>query len=146
MTSPGPDATRAQQRALAVLSNALSPAPPPLEHPPHKLALCVRTDLKMGKGKMCAQCGHGAVAAYTLADPDSRDAWFACGEPKIVLKLVDAEHHQRVLTAAQVAGLPCYTVLDAGRTQVEYGAATVLAIGPAESGAIDKVTVGLKLL
>lgn len=25
------------------------------------MVLCVRMDLKMGKGKMCAQCGHAAV-------------------------------------------------------------------------------------
>ena len=27
----------------------------------YKMVLCVRMDLKMGKGKMCAQCGHAAV-------------------------------------------------------------------------------------
>ena len=30
----------------------------------YKMVLCVRMDLKMGKGKMCAQCGHAAVGFW----------------------------------------------------------------------------------
>ena len=34
---------------------------------PTKMVLVVRTDLKMGKGKACAQCAHAAVAAFKKA-------------------------------------------------------------------------------
>lgn len=33
----------------------------------YKLVLVVRNDLKMGKGKIGAQCGHGAVGAVLKA-------------------------------------------------------------------------------
>jgi PTH2 family peptidyl-tRNA hydrolase len=35
-----------------------------LESEPLKLVMIVRTDLKMGKGKIAAQCCHAAVGAY----------------------------------------------------------------------------------
>ncbi len=34
---------------------------------PLKMMLVVCQDLKMGKGKVCVQCGHAAVAAYCQA-------------------------------------------------------------------------------
>jgi hypothetical protein len=35
-----------------------------LQNEPLKLVMIVRTDLKMGKGKIAAQCCHAAVGAY----------------------------------------------------------------------------------
>ena len=34
---------------------------------PHKLVLCVRTDLRMQKGKIAAQVGHATLGAYKAA-------------------------------------------------------------------------------
>ena len=34
---------------------------------PTKMVLVVRQDLKMGKGKACAQCAHAAVSAFKKA-------------------------------------------------------------------------------
>lgn len=34
--------------------------------PEYKMVLVVRNDLKMGKGKACAQCSHAAVCLYNL--------------------------------------------------------------------------------
>jgi hypothetical protein len=48
--------------------------------------------------------------------------------------------------AAAAAGLMCYQVLDAGRTQIAAGSATVLAIGPAPKSEVDKITGHLSLL
>jgi PTH2 family peptidyl-tRNA hydrolase len=42
--------------------------------------------------------------------------------------------------AAKEAGLPCYTVVDAGRTQIAAGSRTVCGIGPAPVSVIDKIT------
>jgi PTH2 family peptidyl-tRNA hydrolase len=44
------------------------------------------------------------------------------------------------------AGLPCYLVHDAGRTQIPAGSQTVLAIGPAPKSKINEITGHLKLL
>ena len=62
-----------------------------------KLAVAVRTDLDMGRGKIAAQVAHAAVAA-TLASLGTADlgAWLAEGQPKVVL---------RVRTAGQLEDL-----------------------------------------
>lgn len=43
-------------------------------------------------------------------------------------------------------GLPTHVVRDVGRTEVEPGAVTVLAVGPATAELIDMVTGELRLL
>lgn len=54
-----------------------------------KMVLVVRNDLKMGKGKVAAQCAHAAVAAYKQArkHPGVLKAWENCGQTKITLKV-----------------------------------------------------------
>lgn len=55
----------------------------------YKLVLVIRTDLKMGKGKIAAQCAHAAVAAYKTATkyPEFLHAWEKCGQAKITVKV-----------------------------------------------------------
>lgn len=55
----------------------------------YKLTLVIRTDLKMGKGKVAAQCSHAAVAAYKAArkQPKILRAWEKSGQAKITLKV-----------------------------------------------------------
>jgi len=50
----------------------------------------IRTDLKMGKGKVAAQCCHAAVAAYKSAIkyPKILRAWEESCQPKITLKVL----------------------------------------------------------
>jgi peptidyl-tRNA hydrolase len=48
--------------------------------------------------------------------------------------------------AALQAGMPCYLVHDAGRTQIPAGSQTVLAIGPAPKSKVDQLTGHLRLL
>jgi PTH2 family peptidyl-tRNA hydrolase len=112
-----------------------------------KLAVVVRTDLAMGRGKIAAQVAHAAVAA-TLGNLDGADlaAWLRDGQPKVVLKVPSAEHLQDVVQQAKAIGLPVELVSDAGRTQVTPGTLTCCAVGPAESHRIDAVTAGLSLL
>lgn len=54
-----------------------------------KMVLVVRNDLKMGKGKVAAQCAHAAVAGYRQAQkhPSILKAWENCGQTKITLKV-----------------------------------------------------------
>jgi PTH2 family peptidyl-tRNA hydrolase len=112
-----------------------------------KLALVVRADLGMGRGKIAAQVAHAAVAAV-LANGGSRDfaAWLAEGQPKVVLKVASAEQLAGVVRGAAAAGLPIELIRDAGRTQVDPGTVTCCAVGPADSARIDAVTGELSLL
>ncbi|XP_075167217.1 peptidyl-tRNA hydrolase 2, mitochondrial [Haematobia irritans] len=122
--------------------------------PPTKLALVVRSDLKMSKGKTAAQCSHAAVLCFQQAHSSRNattrellDNWLYSGQPKIVLK-VDGGHEN--LTTLQADALKeniiCALVQDAGRTQLAAGTATVLGIGPDTVENIDKLVGHLKLL
>jgi PTH2 family peptidyl-tRNA hydrolase len=112
-----------------------------------KLALVVRTDLDMGRGKIAAQVAHAAVAA-TLANRRGAvfHRWLEDGQPKVVLKVPDAGAIEQLIARARTAGLPVEVVHDAGRTQVPAGTLTCCAIGPAQAGLIDAATAGLRLL
>jgi peptidyl-tRNA hydrolase, PTH2 family len=112
-----------------------------------KLALLVRTDLGMGKGKIAAQAAHAAVAA-ALRNQGSAAfvTWLRVGQPKIVLKVGSEEQLRHVCAAARSAGLPVEVVRDAGRTQVAPGTPTCCAIGPAAEEEVDSVVGTLPLL
>ena len=112
-----------------------------------KLALVVRADLGMGRGKIAAQVAHAAVAAV-LANRGSRDfaAWLAEGQPKVALKVTSADELVAVARGALAAGLPVELIRDAGRTQVDPGTVTCCAVGPADSAMMDPVTADLALL
>lgn len=60
----------------------------------YKMVLVVRTDLDMGKGKMCAQCGHATLSAYKAAVSSASakkrgmlQAWEENGQAKVVVKV-----------------------------------------------------------
>ena len=114
---------------------------------PEKLALLVRTDLGMARGKIAAQVAHAAVAAV-LAAAGSPDCalWLAEGQPKVVLRVASGTELCQVADAARAAGLPVQVIRDAGRTQVPPGTPTCCAIGPAAAARLDPVTGGLSLL
>ncbi len=112
-----------------------------------KLALVVRTDLGMGRGKIAAQVAHAAVAAVLAGLGGAElDAWLRDGQPKVVLKVATAEQLQDVVRQARADGLPAELISDAGRTQVTPGTLTCCSVGPADSHRIDAVTAGLSLL
>ena len=112
-----------------------------------KLAIVVRTDLGMGRGKIAAQVAHAAVAAVLdgLGGADLA-AWLQQGQPKVVLKVADGGQLDDVVRQARAAGLPTELICDAGRTQVSAGTQTCCALGPADSERIDVVTGDLSLL
>ncbi|XP_007533716.1 peptidyl-tRNA hydrolase 2, mitochondrial [Erinaceus europaeus] len=114
----------------------------------YKMILVVRNDLKMGKGKVAAQCSHAAVSAYKQIqrrNPDLLKQWEYCGQPKVVVKAPDEETLVELLTHAKMLGLTVSLIQDAGRTQIAPGSRTVLGIGPGPADLIDKVTGHLKL-
>merc|ERR1719290_205075 len=103
----------------------------------NKLVMVVRNDLKMGKGKIAAQCAHAAMLAYKqakVASPTTLKLWERHGQPKVVEKVADAE------------GLITSLICDAGRTQIAAGSRTVLGVGPGPVHLVDQVTGHLKLM
>lgn len=114
-----------------------------------KMVLVVRNDLKMGKGKIGAQCGHAAVGAYQKAVrnmPHMVQRWEDSGCAKIAVKVESEAELMNILKAARERNINTCLVRDAGRTQIEPNSKTVLAIGPAVCQQIDHVTGHLKLL
>jgi PTH2 family peptidyl-tRNA hydrolase len=56
------------------------------------------------------------------------------------------EDRNELRSKAERAGLPTFTVADAGRTQVAAGSKTVLVIGPGSKASVDAITRHLRLL
>ncbi|KAK2879806.1 peptidyl-tRNA hydrolase 2, mitochondrial isoform X2 [Channa argus] len=113
-----------------------------------KMILVVRNDLKMGKGKVAAQCSHAAVSAYKQVqrrNPELLKQWEYCGQPKVVVKAPDEDTLINLLSHAKEVGLPVSLIQDAGRTQIAPGSRTVLGIGPGPAELLDIVTGDLKL-
>ncbi|XP_052464088.1 peptidyl-tRNA hydrolase 2, mitochondrial [Carassius gibelio] len=113
-----------------------------------KMILVVRNDLKMGKGKVAAQCSHAAVSAYKQVqrrNPELLKQWEYCGQPKVVVKAPDEDCLLELLSHAKEVGLPVSLIQDAGRTQIAPGSRTVLGVGPGPADIVDKVTGHLKL-
>ena len=114
-----------------------------------KLVLVVRDDLKMGKGKIAAQCSHASVMAYCKAKKKQTallKQWELTGQMKVVLRCENDVALFELKKQAEQSGLLTSLVCDAGHTQVAPSTYTVLAIGPANKEALDKITGHLKLL
>jgi len=118
---------------------------------PLKQVFLVRMDLKMGSGKIAAQCSHAAVKAFkemSRSESGKRltEAWETTGHTKVVLKVADEEAILDLAEQAKKLGINVATIRDAGRTQIAAGSLTVVALGPGSAEAIDQVTGNLKLL
>lgn len=114
-----------------------------------KMALVVRSDLKMSKGKTASQCSHAAVMCYQESmynNGETLRCWVLTGQPKIVVKVDSVEEMKELFDRAMDDGVLAKAVLDAGRTQLEPGTETVLGIGPDYAEKIDKIVGHLKLL
>ncbi|XP_043689625.1 peptidyl-tRNA hydrolase 2, mitochondrial-like [Telopea speciosissima] len=113
-----------------------------------KMVLVVRSDLKMGKGKIGAQCSHATLGLYKKLlrkAPKALNRWEMCGQVKVVLKIEKEEELLVLQKRAKSLKLPSHITVDAGRTQIAPNSRTVMAIlGPVD--VVDDVTGGLKLL
>lgn len=108
--------------------------------------MIVRTDLKMGKGKIAAQCCHGSIGSYKKASSEKIRKWESEAYAKVVLKVKTLDEITELKKLADINKIPNYLVVDAGRTQIPSSSVTVLALGPDEDEKIDKITGDLKLL
>jgi PTH2 family peptidyl-tRNA hydrolase len=114
-----------------------------------KQVIVVRRDLGMGTGKIAAQAAHAAVMGAERTKerkPEWFEAWFEGGQAKVVVKVKDMEELMEVRKRAESLTLPVVQIQDSGLTQIPPGTITCIAIGPAPSEVIDRVTNDLKLL
>lgn len=115
----------------------------------YKQVIVMRSDLRMGKGKIAAQAGHAAVSAAEEARkhfPKWWKAWLDEGQCKIAVKVSGEAELLGLMSVARRAELPCALVSDRGLTQLEPGTITCLAIGPAPAAEVDEITGKLALL
>lgn len=115
----------------------------------YKQVIAVRTDLRMGKGKLAAQVAHAAVSAAEEArkkHPEWWHEWFEEGECKVTVKAESLDQLLELKREASQTKLPHSLIADRGLTQLPQGTVTCLAIGPAPSAQIDRITGKLPLL
>jgi peptidyl-tRNA hydrolase len=114
-----------------------------------KMVLVVRKDLGMKQGKIAAQCAHASIGVYSSESRRGSKrlrAWELQGQPKVCVKADSLREIEELEQAARKLNLPTFTVQDAGRTQIDAGSVTVLAVGPGTKSKVDKVTGSQKLL
>lgn len=126
-----------------------------------KMVFCVRTDIKMNKGKICSQCCHACLSVYEkIMKRNSRlkasesgkgtltyfDLWKKTGQKKIVLKISSLDEMYEIERKAKMENLITSIIIDAGRTQIEPNTETVIAIEPVPDEVVNKITGQLKLL
>ena len=128
-----------------------------------KQVIVIRKDLNMRKGKMCSQAAHASMGAIfvnsrtefdEIGQPhkmiplsDSVKSWFDDRFTKIVVGCDSEKELLEIAEKATNAKLMRFLCQDSGKT--EFGGEptyTALAIGPADSEEIDKITGHLKLL
>jgi PTH2 family peptidyl-tRNA hydrolase len=114
-----------------------------------KQAIVVRTDIRMGKGKLAAQVAHASLSSAEVA-MKRRSLWFEGwkeeGQAKIVLKIESEDGLRQLFQKAKAAGIPASLIEDRGLTQLDPGTITCLGVGPAPDEQVDEITGKLKLL
>lgn len=111
-----------------------------------KQVILIRSDLKLPKGKACAQASHASVEATLRADESLVKSWRNEGMAKIVLKVKDEKELIMYFQKAKDNNLSAALITDAGRTVIAPGTKTAVAIGPDKDEEIDKITKNLQLL
>ena len=115
----------------------------------HKQVIVVRADLKMSRGKTCAQVAHASLSSAEKArefEKEGYKAWKREGQKKVVVKVPSEKELFEIYEMAKGQGLPCYIINDAGLTELPPGTTTALGIGPSPNELVDKLTGSLKLL
>ena len=112
----------------------------------YKQCLIIRNDIKMTRGKKCAQLAHAAVGAYEKTDKITRKKWFDEGMKKVALKANSLRDLYELKSIAEAAGISTSLITDAGMTEIAPGTVTALGLGPAPSQDLDRITGDLQLL
>jgi len=115
----------------------------------YKLAILVRKDLKMGKGKIAVQASHASVMASEVARKNFKEwwkGWLSEGQCKIALKISSESELIKLKKEADDFEIPTVIVQDKGLTQLDPGTTTCIGIGPAPTEFVDKIIKDLPLL
>jgi PTH2 family peptidyl-tRNA hydrolase len=115
----------------------------------YKQVILIRTDLKMGAGKKCAQACHASLSASDLTRVKDKliwKNWKNSGQKKVILKVSSMDEMGHIYSQLHKHKITSFLVKDAGLTQLTPGTTTALGIGPDLSEKIDKITGDLKLL
>lgn len=115
----------------------------------YKQVILVRTDLRMGTGKKCAQSCHASVSASDMVRVQNKNVWKEwknSGQKKVVLKVQNLEQLKELVKKLEMKNFLHFIVKDAGLTQLSPGTVTAIGIGPVLSEEVDKITGELKLL
>ncbi|KAJ3210883.1 hypothetical protein HDU82_007212 [Entophlyctis luteolus] len=132
---------------LMLLTDASAPAESSLPNSrKFKLVLVVNSTLSMSAGKVAAQCSHAALGAVisSAASPSVIREWQEQGEPIVVVASGD-QRFDEMQRKCKEERITTFLVCDAGRTEVASGSETVLAVGPADAVAVDRITGVLRL-
>ncbi|WP_066473934.1 aminoacyl-tRNA hydrolase [Bosea sp. WAO] len=124
----------------------LEPAP---QKPELKMWLAVRTDLALSRGKLAVQAMHAAGWLHLIVAQDRPDlmrAYIESATPKVAVRVDSGAALDRVEEEAKAAGIPCFVVADAGRTEIESGTRTVCMFGPAYRDDLPDYLRRLRLL
>ena len=111
------------------------------------MAILVRSDIKMSKGKVLAQVGHAVVDATVKAYARTTlfYKWQQDGEKIVVLKVPNEKTLDTIMDIANRKDVHNGKVIDAGLTEITPGTTTVGYVGPDYDDKIDKLTGQLKL-
>jgi peptidyl-tRNA hydrolase, PTH2 family len=94
-----------------------------------QLLLLVRMDLKMGLGKVAAQCAHATLRAYQLARSRAQSdehyslafiQWLESGQEKVAYQVNSEQQLFDTLKRFEAMGVGTCFIRDAGRTQVLF--------------------------
>ena len=132
-----------------------------------KQVIVIRKDLKMRRGKECAQCAHASMGVFTKnmrfirgSLPGERPIfylgwiqigmavyhWFRNSFKKVVVYVTSEEELLKIYEQAKDADLPCSLIQDSGKTEFHGEPTyTTVAVGPAEEEEVNKITGELPL-
>lgn len=113
---------------------------------PYKQIIIIRSDLKLGKGKLASQACHASLEAYKKSDSESVEKWESSGVKKVVLKVEGEKELLIIFEQLKKEKMKPALIKDAGLTEVEPGTITCLGVGPVREDVVDKVTGKLKML
>ena len=109
-----------------------------------KQVILVRSDLKMGLGKLSSQVAHASLEAALKSD--KLKEWKNKGTKKVILKVKDEKELLYYYELAKKNKITNALIKDAAKTFFKVPTITCLAIGPDKEEKIDKLTKELKML
>lgn len=106
----------------------------------------INKGLGMSNGKACAQASHAAVKAYLLTSKEVREKWDSGSYTKIILGAKNSNELEEIAKEIYGNNLNVWLVRDEGRTELEPGSLTALAVEIVDKGIYKKLFSKFDLL